>query len=97
MGKLYSLNILDRRGIRICVIQSLSKKGVPNHPSNKYEDRCSIGSGGGCAVSIIARSEPTRDMPAGVAKYRMNGDVGGVLRRDTEGKEYTGRVVKSLN
>ena len=97
MGKLYILNISDRRVLRTCVIQSLSKKGVPNYPSNKSEDRCSVGSGGGYAVSIIARSEPTRDMPAGVAKYRMNGDVGGVLRRDTEGKECIDRVVKTLN
>ena len=70
---------------------------MPNHPSNKSEDGYSVGSGGGCAVSIIARSEPTRDIPVGVAKHQMNGDVGGVLRRDTEGKERIGRVVKTLH
>ena len=97
MGKLYSLNISDRRGLWTCVIQFLSKKGMLNHQSNKSEDGCSVGSGGGCAVSIITKSEPTRDMPEVVAKHRMNGDVGGVLRRDTEGKEYIGCVVKTLN
>ena len=97
VGKLYSLNISDRRGLRTCVIQFLSKKGMPNHPLNKSEVGCSVGSGGGCAVSIIAKSELTCDMSIGVENHRINGDVGGVPRRDTEGKECIGRVVKTLN
>ena len=48
-------------------------------------------------MSIITRSEPTCNMPPGVAKHRMNGTIGGVLRRDTEGKECIDRVVKTLN
>ena len=76
---------------------SLSKKGTPNYPSNIFDEGLSFGSGGGCVVSIIVRSEPRCEVSVGVAKQRMKGEVDGVQGGETEENESTGRVVNLLN
>ena len=79
------------------MILSLSRNGIPNHPSNRSEEGISFGSGGGCVVSMIVRSEPRYKASEAVAKQWMKGEVDGVLLGETDGNELVGRVVNLLN
>ena len=56
-GRRYSSKISEGCGLRTWAMESPSRYGIPNHPSNKSEKGKFRGSGGGWEESIIIKSD----------------------------------------